>query len=174
MPSHDVPGRTQRGSVLLIALFVLIVLSFLGISLLTLSGTESNIAQNALWSEGTFAATEAGLQTGLNQLSANTVDSVKSIPTGVTDPRNDGTNHVAIGTGTYTYQFRSGGRTAAGPQPLQFKNTRIEAGYSIAIGTGYNPSGYAFYSYQINATGTGPRNAQRELETLAEYGPVAQ
>ena len=166
MPSHDAPGRTQRGSVLMIAMFVLIVLSLLGVSLLTLSGTESNIAQNALWSEGTFAAAESGLQTGLNQLSANAVDSVRPIP--------PAGSAVPIGTGTYTYQFRSGRRTDAGPQPLQFKSTRIEAGYSIAIGTGYNPSGYAFYSYQINATGTGPRNAQRELETLAEYGPVAQ
>ena len=27
---------------------------------------------------------------------------------------------------------------------------------------------------QINATGTGPKNAQRELEALAEYGPIPQ
>jgi hypothetical protein len=51
---------------------------------------------------------------------------------------------------------------------------RVEAGYSIAIGTGYNPSGYTFNSYLINASASGPRNAQREIETMAEYGPVAQ
>jgi hypothetical protein len=55
-----------------------------------------------------------------------------------------------------------------------FRGSRIEKGYNIAIGTGYNPSGYGFHSYQIDATGTGPRSALRELEVLAEYGPVAQ
>ena len=154
--------RNQRGSVLMIALFVMIVLSLLGVALLTLSGTEHNIAYNALWSEGAFTAADAGVQTGLNQLSANSTTSIAAIPV------------TAIGTGIYTYQFRSGHRADAGPQPLVFKASRIEAGYSIAIGTGYNPSGYAFNSYQINTTGSGARNAQRELEALAEYGPVAQ
>ncbi|MGD0266264.1 MAG: hypothetical protein ABSD47_15105 [Candidatus Methylomirabilota bacterium] len=154
--------RNQRGSVLMIALLVMIVLSLLGVALLTLSGTEHNIAYNALWSEGAFAAADAGIQTGLNQLSANSTTSTAAIPV------------TAIGTGTYTYQFRSGHRADPGPQPLVFKGSRIATGYSLAIGTGYNPSGYAFNSYQINATGSGPRNAQREIEVLAEYGPVAQ
>lgn len=161
MPSRrHAQSRNQRGSVLMIALFVLIVLSLLGVALLSLSGTESNIAYNQLWTEGAFVSAEAGIQTGLNQLSANTTTSTAAIPV------------TAIGTGTYTYQFRSGGRADAGPQPLQFRGTRVESGYSIAIGTGYNPSGYVFNSYQINSTGSGPKNAQRELEALVEYGPV--
>ena len=155
-------SRNQRGSVIMIALLVMVVLSLLGVALLTLSGTEHNIAYNALWSEGALAAADAGVQTGLNQLSANSTTSTAAIPV------------TAIGTGTYTYQFRSGHRADPGPQPLVFKGSRIATGYSIAIGTGYNPSGYAFYSYQINTTGSGPRNAQREIEALAEYGPVAQ
>jgi hypothetical protein len=146
----------------MIALLVMVVLSLLGMALLTLSGTEHNIAYNADWSEGAFSAAEAGVQTGINQLSANTATSTQAIAV------------TTIGTGAYTYQFRSGRKTDAGPQPLTFRGTRVEAGYSIAIGTGYNPSGYAFHSYQVNATGTGPRNAQREVEVLAEYGPVAQ
>jgi hypothetical protein len=151
----------------MIALFVMIVLSLLGVALLTLSGTESNISYNALWSEGTFAAAEAGIQTGLSQLSANASTSILKIP-------NDGTNYLTIGAGTYTYQYWSGHRSDTTPQDLVFKGVRIEAGYSIAIGTGYNPSGYTFNSYLINASASGPRNAQREIETMAEYGPVAQ
>jgi len=154
--------RNQRGSVIMIALLVMIVLSLLGVALLTLSGTEDNIAYNALWSEGAFAAADAGVQTGLNQLSPNSATSTVAIPV------------TTIGTGTYTYQFRSGQRTDTSPQPLVFMGSRVATGYSLAIGTGYNPSGYAFYSYRINATGSGPRNAQREIEALAEYGPVAQ
>ncbi len=156
----------QRGSVLIVALFVMIVLSLLGVVLLTLSGTEHNIAYNALWSEGALAAADAGVQTGVNQLTANPTASTLPIPTAGSS--------INIGTGTYTYQFRSGHRTDTSPQPLVFRGSRVEAGYSIAIGTGYNPSGYAFQTYQINTTGSGPRNAQRELEALAEYGPVAQ
>ena len=167
MPSRrHAQSRNQRGSVLMIALFVLIVLSLLGVALLTLSGTEQNIAYNALWTEGAFAAAEAGIQTGLNQLSANAATSTQKFPTVGT--------YVDLPTGTYTYQFRSGPKTATAPQDLTFKGTRVETGYSIAIGTGYNPSGYAFHSYQINATGKGPKNAQRELEVLAEYGPIPQ
>jgi len=155
-------SRNQRGSVIMIALFVMIVLSLLGVALLTLSGTESNISYNALWSEGAFTAAEAGIQTGLSQLSANAATSVTAIPV------------TAIGTGTYTYQYWSGHRSDTTPQPLVFKGVRLESGYSIAIGTGYNPSGYTFNSYLINASASGPRNAQREIETMAEYGPVAQ
>jgi len=154
--------RNQRGSVIMIALLVMIVLSLLGVALLTLSGTEDNIAYNALWSEGAFAAADAGVQTGLNQLSPNSATSTVAIPV------------TTIGTGTYTYQFRSGQRTDTSPQPLVFMGSRVATGYSLAIGTGYNPSGYAFYSYRIDATGSGPHNAQREIEVLAEYGPVAQ
>ena len=121
---RPVQRRNQRGSALMIALFVMIALSILGVALLTLSGTESNIAYNQLWTEGAFAAAESGVQTGLNQLSANTAISTAAIPV------------TAIGTGIYTYQFRSGRKSDAGPQPLQFLGTRVESGYSIAIGTG--------------------------------------
>jgi len=153
----------QRGSVLMIALFVLIILSLLGTVLLTLSGTEHTVAYNAIWSEGAFAAAEAGIQRGLNQLSANPTTSILPIPqTG---------SYLTIGT---NYNYRSGRKTDTSPQNLTFKGSRVEPGYSIAIGTGYNPSGYVFQSYQINATGAGPRSSQRELEVLAEYGPVAQ
>jgi Tfp pilus assembly protein PilX len=163
-------SRNQRGSVIMIALFVMIVLSLLGVALLTLSGTESNIAYNALWSEGAFAAAEAGIQTGLSQLSANAATSTLQIPPAGSNPP-----YATIGTGTYTYQYWSGHRSDyLNPQSLVFKGVRLEAGYSIAIGTGYNPSGYTFNSYLINAASSGPRNTQREIEALAEYGPVAQ
>ena len=155
-------ARNDRGSILMIAMFIMLVLSLLGSALLSLSSIEHNMAYNGLWAEGAFSAAEAGIQTGLNQLSPNPAGATQAIPV------------TAIGTGIYTYQFRSGQGTDAGPQPLVFRGSRIEKGYNIAVGTGYNPSGYAFHSYQIDATGTGPRSAMRELEVLAEYGPVAQ
>ena len=154
-------ARKQRGSVIMIALFVMIILSLLGITLLTLSGTESDIAYNSLWSEGAFTAAEAGVETALGQIGADTTISVQAVPV------------TPIGTGTYTYQFRSGHKTDPAPMPLGYSERLVE-GFSIAIGTGYNPNGYSYSDYLINATGTGPRNSQRELEVLAEYGPVAR
>jgi hypothetical protein len=60
--------------------------------------------------------------------------------------------------------------------PLTYVGSRTEAGYSLAVGTGYNPSGYAFHTYQVNAVGTGgpSQTAAREVEVQAEYGPIAQ
>ena len=153
--------RRDRGSVLMIALLVTVILSLLGIALLTLSGTESDIAYNQLWSEGAFTAAEAGVETALGQIGADTTTSMQAVPV------------TAIGTGTYTYQFRSGHKSDPAPMPLGYSE-RLVAGFSIAIGTGYNSNGYSYSDYLINATGTGPRNAQRELEVLAEYGPVVR
>jgi hypothetical protein len=144
---------------MLVALFVMVVLSLLGVTFLTLSNTESFVAANALWSEGAFYAAEAGIHRGIDQLGANVTTAVQAIP------------ETAMGT---DYRYRSGRRTDTAPQPLQFIRSRTAAGYSVEVGTGYNPSGYSFYVYQMNVTGTGPRNAQRELEVQAEFGPVAQ
>jgi Tfp pilus assembly protein PilX len=137
----------------------MVLLSLLGVTLLTVAATEHSVAFNALWSEGSLSAAEAGVHRGLNQLSANAQNSMQVIA------------NTAIAN---TYNYRSGRKTDTTPQPLQFVGSRVEEGYSIAVGTGYNPSGYAFHTYQINATGSGPRNARREIEVRAEYGPVAQ
>jgi Tfp pilus assembly protein PilX len=151
--------RREAGSVLVIALLLMVLLSLLGVTLLTVAATEHTVAFNGLWSEGALMAAEAGVNRGLNQLTANAEASLQAVPdTGI----------------ALAYNFRSGHRTDTTPQPLQFVGTRFEEGYSLAVGTGYNPSGYPFHTYQINATGTGPRNARREVEIRAEYGPVAQ
>jgi Tfp pilus assembly protein PilX len=145
--------------VLIIGLLLMVLLSLLGVTLLTVAATEHSVAFNALWSEGALSAAEAGVHRGLNQISANAQTSMLAIA------------NTAIAN---TYNYRSGHKTDTTPQPLQFVGSRVEEGYSIAVGTGYNPSGYTFHTYQINATGSGPRNARREVEVRAEYGPVAQ
>jgi Tfp pilus assembly protein PilX len=152
-------SRREAGSVLVVALLLMVLLSLLGVTLLTVAATEHTVAFNGLWSEGALTAAEGGVNRGLNQLSANAQTSLQAVP------------NTAIGA---AYAYRSGPKTATTPQPLEFVASRVEDGYSVAMGTGYNPSGYAFHTYQINATGTGPRNARREVEIRAEYGPVAQ
>jgi Tfp pilus assembly protein PilX len=153
------PRHGEKGSVMLVALFVMVILSMLGAVFLNLSNTESFVAYNALWSEGAFYAAEAGVQAGIDQLSPNMTTATAAIAT------------TALGD---SYNYRSGRRTDAAAQPLQFIRSTTASGYSVEAGTGYNPSGYSFYVYQINVTGTGPRNAVREVEVQAEFGPVAQ
>jgi Tfp pilus assembly protein PilX len=150
-------GR-ESGVALLVALFVMVILSLLGAALVSFSGVEHNIAYNAVWSEGAFAAAEAGIQAGINQIGPNSTASTPAV--------------AATNFGGTQTSYRSGHKTDSGAQPLSYNGVRHEPGYNIAVGLGYNPRGYDFYQYQINATGTGPRNAQREIEILAEYGPV--
>lgn len=151
--------RKDEGSVSLMAMFVLLALSLLGLVLLSSSSMESRVSVNSLWSEGAFSAAEAGVHRGIDQLSPNPTTSIQTIPV------------TSIG-GSYSY--RSGRRTDASAQPLQYIGSQPESGYSIDTGTGYNASGYVFNVYQINATGQGPLNTQREIEVQAEYGPLAK
>jgi len=151
-------ARRQSGSVLVVAVMVMFLLSFLGLTLLTLAATENSVALNSLWTEGALVSAEAGIDHAMQQLSANPDTSVTAIPNTAMSP---------------VYNYRSGPRTSSSPQPFQYKGTSAEAGYNLAVGTGYNQQGYAFHNYQLNVTGTGPK-ALREVEVLAEYGPVAQ
>lgn len=154
-----VDTNRQSGSALLVSLILLLLLVMLGSAMLTLSGVESSISHNDLWSEGAFHAAEAGIHAGLSQITADPSVSVQPIPeTPIADD----------------FTYRSGGRQDTGPQALVFGGTLPEAGFSAAVGTGYNPSGYAFVRYRINATGTGPRETRREVEVSARFGPVPQ
>jgi Tfp pilus assembly protein PilX len=159
---HEINLRSrqgEKGSVMLVALFVMVVLSMLGAAFLTLSNTESIVANNGVSAEGAFYAAEAGIQSGIDQLSPNLTTATAAIP------------QTTINT---SYSYRSGARSDTTAQPLQFIRSQSAEGYSLEMGTGYNPAGYSFYVYEINVTGTGPRNAQREVEVQAEFGPVAQ
>ncbi len=150
-------GR-ERGAVLVMALFVIVVLSIAAIALSAIASTDTAISANEVRHEGAFYAAESGMSTGIEQLSENITASTAAIPV------------TAIGTG---YSFRSGRLTDTAPQPLIFLGEQHRNGYNAAEGTIYSPAGFVFYQYQVNATGSGPRNAQREVETMAEFGPVA-
>jgi Tfp pilus assembly protein PilX len=154
-------SRDERGAMIVIALMILTVLATLGITAMNSTTMETHISGYQRASVRAFYAAETGVQVGISQVSANLTNSIQAIPV---------TNHGS----SATYQYRSGGRNDTAPQPLQFLGTSTKAGYSIGSGTWYNPAGYIFYTYQINATGMGPQHARREIEMRAAYGPVAQ
>ncbi len=155
------PAGGDTGSVLVLALLLVTLLSLLGLTLLATATTEHSIAFNAFWSEGALAAADAGVNTGLSQLSADQTATDAAV------------GPTTMGDAYSSYTFRSGHRADAGPQPFQFVSSRHERGYSLVSGSNqYNTSGYDFDNHQFNATGTGPRNAIREVEVQAEFGPI--
>lgn len=149
----------ERGSALVVALLLIVLLLLLGGALLGTSEAENVIAANDASSEGAFYAAEAAVQAGIDQLGDSAAS--RELPVAITP----------IG-GSFTY--RSGGRDDNAPQPPTFVATVNRPGFAAGTNTGYNQTGYAFQVYQINGTGTGPRNAVREVEVQVEYGPVAQ
>lgn len=149
----------QSGSALLVSLILLLLLVMLGSAMLTLSGVESSISHNDFWSEAAFHAAEAGIHAGIDRLAID--PAVSTLPIAETVIADD-------------FSYRSGGRNAGAPQPLVLQAVQTEPGFSMAAGTGYNPAGYAFARYRINATGAAPRQTRRELEISARFGPVPQ
>jgi len=157
---HAVSGSSgrERGAVLVMALFVIVILSIAAIALSGIASTDTAISASDVRFEGAFYAAESGMSMGIEQLSENIGTSTAAIPV------------TAIGTG---YTFRSGRLADTAPQPLVFLGESHRNGYNAAEGTIYSPAGFVFYQYRVNATGSGPRNARREVETRAEFGPVA-
>jgi len=149
----------EAGSVLVIALLIMVLMSLIGITLLSVASTEHSIASNALWSETALMAAEAGVNRSVSTLSA----------------AGTGAAFGPIVLGGTATTYWSGNKAAqAAPTAPTFIRNATQAGYSIASCTAYNPCGYVFPTYQINASGTGPRGAIREVEVQAQYGPVAQ
>jgi Tfp pilus assembly protein PilX len=153
------PDRSQpRGSVLVTSLFMMVLLSLMGLTLLSAALTESTVAMNSRWSQGALLAAEAGLNQALQQLNPNTTaNAVAAIPV------------TALGNG---YSFRSGRRVDAGAQPLTLLGQVNVAGNSLDLGSAYNPAGQVYLQYQVNVTGIGPMNATREVEAQVQVGPV--
>lgn len=73
-------GNTQRGVALLIAIFSLVLISAVAISLIVMSGTESAINANYRRSTTAFYAAQAGLEEARERLLVNAPDTVRANP----------------------------------------------------------------------------------------------
>lgn len=150
--------NSEKGMALVVAIMMMaIMLSITGAGLL-FSGIDLKISGNLRSGTQAFYAAETGVNIGINQLMVNQAAATAPF----------------AGTMDEGFAYRSGRRDDSGSQPLEFSGMRTAAGYSIGTGTGYNPSGYGFYTYEINVTGTGPMGTAREIEALAQYGPVGR
>jgi hypothetical protein len=155
-----VHGRTspdrghERGLALVITLSVMAALLVGAVILLRVVSIERDVAVSSISAEGAFFAADAGINVALDTIGpdADTCATVRT-PLG----------------GGYAYQVLN-----TPPHTSCFAGTQRVAGYSVGSGTGYNTSGYVFYTYAFTGLGTGPRSAQRTIDARAVYGPIAQ
>jgi hypothetical protein len=134
--------RNKNGVALVIALIMLLMLTFVGISAISTTTFETNIVGNERVGTDAFYASEAIFQVGINQL-----PDTKAIP------------RKEIGENSYGW---SGSRENKGsPKELRPFGLYNKGGYD---------SSWAFKRYQINATGESFL-ATKEVEAQVSYGP---
>jgi hypothetical protein len=156
----------NRGISLVVVLMVMtILLSVIGAGLM-FSGINTKIAMNYRTGTKSFNAADTGINAVAILISPTAT--ISSTP-------------VSLGN-NLCYRFGKRDGTVPTLQPVVKPGT----GYSLGSGTGYNTSGYSFYQYQINVTGTystgtscpaansASELAAREVEARVTYGPVAQ
>lgn len=154
----------NHGITLVVVLMVMaLLITVIGAGLL-FSGVNTKVAMNYRTGSKAFNAADTGILAITSVIAPGTIPS--STP-------------VLLGN-SLCYRFGKRDGTVPTLTPI----TKSGAGYSLGSGTGYNASGYSFYQYQINVTGTystatacpsvGNETAAREVEALALYGPVAR
>ncbi len=154
--------KLDGGMALVVVIMVMALLLSIVAAGLISSGIDLKIANSFDLGSRAFYAADTGVQVGVAKLQLDTTKATQGF-------------HGTLDGGL---AFRSGSRNTVGDQQSLFRGTRNAApGFSIGSGTGYNPSGYVFYKYQINVTGTVTTAASteagaREVEAQAEYGPV--
>ena len=153
--------NNDHGMALAVLTMLITILASMTGAALLFSRVDLMISSNFKRGTGALYAADAGVGEALNQLSGNLAASKVQIPS----------TGAARQIGDYSY--RSGNRTDSGPQPIHHTGFNNAPGYSMNAGTGYNPGGYIFHTYEIHMTGLGPLNSSaREIEALGQYGPV--
>ena len=145
--------RNKNGVALVIALIMLLILTFIGISAISTTTFETNITGNERVGTDAFYASEAIFQVGLRQLD----DPVSTIKTKAIDFREQTGRRI----GENSYGWSGGPKDKDSPKDLLSFGLYPKAGYD---------SSWAFNRYQINATGESFR-AMKEVEAQVSYGP---
>ena len=136
--------RNKRGVALIVALIMLLILTFVGISAISTTTFETNISGNERVGTVAFYASEAIFQMGLDQL-----PDTKTIA------------RTKIGDDSYGW---SGSPTDKGsPKSLVSFGLHSRAGFD---------SSWTFKRFQVNATGESFL-ATKETEAQVSYGPLS-
>jgi len=147
----------DRGSALVVALLVLVLLTLMGISATTTSTIEVQMAGNEKFHDMAFYAAESGWQTSLNWLD-------RQYP-GITEKV--GWDESATPLSTF-----SPGAKYDHPDPIVLAEDN-DTEYSVKIefvGTravpGYGTN-FRRFNYRVNSVGVGPGNARSEVSVVA-------
>jgi hypothetical protein len=140
--------KNKNGVALVIALIMLLILTFIGISAISTTTFEANITGNERVGTDAFYASEAIFQVGLKQLD---------------DP--DFTNKIK------PISRRNIGKDSSGwsGSPTDKDSAKNLLPFGSYPKAGYDSS-WAFNRYQINATGES-FGAMKEVEAQVSYGP---
>ncbi|OGQ06522.1 MAG: hypothetical protein A2026_03850 [Deltaproteobacteria bacterium RBG_19FT_COMBO_46_12] len=140
--------RNKNGVALVIALIMLLILTFIGISAISTTTFETNITGNERVGTAAFYASEAIFQVGLRQLDdPDFTSKTKPIP------------RTEIGRDSYGWSGSLKDKDSTGFTPF---GLYPKAGYD---------SSWAFNRYQINAIGES-FGAMKEVEAQVSYGPL--
>ncbi len=140
--------RNKNGVALVIALIMLLMLTFIGISAISTTTFEANITGNERVGTDAFYASEAIFQVGLKQLDDPvSTDKIKPIP------------RKEIGKDSYGWSGSPKDKDS--PKGFTSFGSYPKAGYD---------SSWGFNRYQINATGES-FGAMKEVEAQVSYGP---
>ena len=141
--------RNKNGVALVIALIMLLILTFIGISAINTTTFETSITGNERVGTDAFYASEGIFQVGLRQLDdPDSTIKIKPIP------------RTKIGEDSYGW---SG-------SPKDKDSPKGFTPFGLYPKAGYDSS-WAFNRYQINATGES-FGAMKEVEAQVSYGPL--
>jgi hypothetical protein len=136
--------KKEEGIALIIALLMLLVLTFIGISSISTTTFETNISGNERVGTDAFYASEGGFQVGLNQL-----------------PDTKPVSRTKMGEDSYYWSGTP--KDKESPKSIKSFGDYQKAGFD---------SSWAFTRFQVNATGES-FGATKEIEAQASYGPFS-
>jgi hypothetical protein len=151
----------EKGVALVVALIMLLILTFIGISAISTTTFETNISGNERVGTGAFYASEAVIQVGLKRVPQNYYQPI---------PR------TRIGDDSYGWSVTP--TEKGNPQPLQYLGPcpppieKGRGGFELSD----SPTAYSqrtpgnFSQFQINSIGESFR-AKKEIEVQVRFGP---
>jgi hypothetical protein len=151
----------EKGVALVIALIMLLILTFIGISAISTTTFETNISGNERVGTGAFYASEAIFQVGLKRVPENYYQPISQMDIGKDSSGWSGT-----------------AKDKRNPKPPQYLGPcpppieRGKGGFEL----GDSPTAYSqrtpgnFLQFQINATGES-FGATKEIEAQVRFGP---
>lgn len=167
--------RSERGSVLVVVLLVLLALTVAGLATIFLTGTGQELAVGTKLQDQALRVAEAGVNAGINYV-GNQSSPLVAVQTGYSTAGYGGTDPDV--------QLQSGGSpvyvmgAAGSPVPLSsaFRIGRSfdSKGKDTRCGGVGDSDRFVFIRFRVDARGYGPAGAVREVEAHVNLPPIDQ